>query len=87
MDNFQDRGVWIRNRTGLEKIMDPDPTCSEIGWIRLALRGLIRIRSISDRIRNPVGGPEFSDAGHSFLTYPVPLIALAACFASIAGPF
>ena len=33
MENFQDRGVWIR--------------------IRFVLRGWIRIRSISDRIRNP----------------------------------
>ena len=35
MENFQDRGVWIRIR------------------IRFVLRGWIRIRSISDRIRNP----------------------------------
>ena len=35
MENFQDRGVWIRTR------------------IRFVLRGWIRIRSISDRIRNP----------------------------------
>ena len=47
MENFQDRGVWIRIRIVLR------------GWIRirLVLRGWIRIwiriRSISDRIRNP----------------------------------
>ena len=35
MENFQDRGVWIRIQ------------------IRFVLRGWIRIRSISDRIRNP----------------------------------
>ena len=45
MENFQDRGVWIRIRFVLR------------GWIRIqirfVLRGWIRIRSISDRIRNP----------------------------------
>ena len=45
MENFQDRGVWIRIRFVLR------------GWIRIRirffLRGWIRIRSISDRIRNP----------------------------------
>ena len=41
MENFQDRGVWIRIRFVL------------IGWIRIVLRGWIRSRSISDRIRNP----------------------------------
>ena len=35
MENFRDRGVWIRIR------------------IRFVLRGWIRLRSISDRIRNP----------------------------------
>ena len=37
MENFQDRGVWIRIRFVLR------------GWIRIR----VRIRSISDRIRNP----------------------------------
>ena len=45
MENFQDRGVWIRIRFVLR------------GWIRIrfVLGGWIRIRirSISDRIRNP----------------------------------
>ena len=45
MENFQDRGVWIRIRFVLR------------GWIRIrfVLRCWIRIRirSISDRIRNP----------------------------------
>ena len=47
MENFPDRGVWIRIRFVLR------------GWIRIririrfVLRGWIRIRSISDRIRNP----------------------------------
>ena len=40
MENFQDRGVWIR--------------------IRFVQRGWIRIRSISDRIRNPGGSVQIS---------------------------
>ena len=45
MENFQDRGVWIRIR--IRFVLR--------GWIRnrFVLRGWIRIRSISDRIRNP----------------------------------
>ena len=35
---------------GLEKFMDPDP-------VRFVLRGWIRIRSASDRIRNPAYEP------------------------------
>ena len=49
MENFQDRGVWIRIR--IRFVLR--------GWIRIrirfVLRGWIRIRSISDRIRNPAG--------------------------------
>ena len=41
MENFHDRGVWIRIRS------------LKNAWIRFVLKGLIRIRSISDRIRNP----------------------------------
>ena len=44
MENFQDRGVWIRIR--IRFVLR--------GWIRIrfVLRSWIRIRSISDRIRN-----------------------------------
>ena len=46
MENFQDRGVWIRIRS------------LKNAWIRIrirfVLRGWIRIQSISDRIRNSV---------------------------------
>ena len=49
MKTFQDRGVWIRIRFVLR------------GWIRIrfVLRGWsrIRIRSTSDRIRNPANQP------------------------------
>ena len=61
MDNFQDRGVWIRIRIrfvlrGWIRIIRIRFVL--IGWIRIirirfVLRDWIRIRSISDRIRNP----------------------------------
>ena len=46
MENFQDRGVWIRIRS------------LKNAWIRIrfVLKGRIRILSISDRIRNPGHG-------------------------------
>ena len=46
MENFQDRGVWIRIRS------------LKNAWIqiRFVLKGRIRILSISDRIRNPGHG-------------------------------
>ena len=49
MENFQDRGVWIRIR------------------IQFVLRGWIRIRTISDRIRNPAPRNGVRVLGHERL--------------------
>ena len=60
MENFQDRGVWIRIRS------------LKNAWIRIrfVLRGWIRIRSISDLIRNPecnfTGRPPLNIAQKAF---------------------
>ena len=53
MENFQDRGVWIRIRSLKNAWIRIRFVLR--GWIRIrfVLRGWIRIRSISDRIRNP----------------------------------
>ena len=59
MENFQDRGVWIRIRIRIRFVLRGWIRIRFVlrGWIRIqfVLRGWIRIRipSISDRIRNP----------------------------------
>ena len=66
MENFQDRGVWIRIRFVLKGWIRIQFVLR--GWIRIrfVLRGWIRIRiwSTSDRIRNPgtTGGTVFYTA-------------------------
>ena len=57
MENFQDRGVWIR----IQSLKNARIRIRLVlrGWIRIRIRFVprgrirIRIRSISDRIRNP----------------------------------
>ena len=55
MENFQDRGVWIRIRSLKNAWIRIRIQFVLRGWIRIrfVLRGWIRIRSKSELIRNP----------------------------------
>ena len=54
MEDFPDRGVWIRD-SDLDPVYFLDPVLKKSWiriWIQFVLRGWIRSRSISDRIRS-----------------------------------
>ena len=73
MENFQDRGVWIPIRSLKNAWIRIWIRIVLRGWIRIrfVLRGWFRIRSISDRIRNPVSHTNICriKRPHSFLIF------------------
>ena len=56
MENFLDRGIWIRDSDPVFFLdQDTNPILKKSWfWIRCVLIGRFRIRPISDWIRNPV---------------------------------